>query len=102
MYIDLTLPCMTHFPLGISLLECVRKILEKIVAHQINTDIESFGILPMTQFRSRPHHNAIDAVATLVHCIQAMQMSGNVGTLLLFDISGFFDNINPLRMEEIF
>jgi len=29
-------------------------------------------------------------------------MLGNVGTLLLFDISGFFDNINPLRMEEIF
>jgi hypothetical protein len=55
----------------ISLLECVGKVLEKIVACQINTDIESFGILPMTQFGSWPHYNAIDAVVTLVHHIQA-------------------------------
>jgi hypothetical protein len=50
----------------------------------------------MTQFGSHPKHNAVDAVTALVHCIQATRLMGNAGTLLLFDISGFFDNVNPL------
>jgi hypothetical protein len=37
----------------------------------------------------------VDAVVTLVHRIQATHLMGNVGALLLFDISGFFNNINP-------
>jgi hypothetical protein len=51
----------------ISLLECTGKALEKIVTNRINADILKYDILPPTQFGSRPHHNAIDAVATLVH-----------------------------------
>ena len=51
----------------------------------------------MSQFGSRPAHSAIDAVATLVHRIQATHTTNNAGALLLFDISGFFDNINPQR-----
>ncbi len=43
----------------------------------------------------------MDAVATLVHCIQAMRDSGHAGALLLFDISGFFDNINPSWVTHI-
>jgi hypothetical protein len=53
----------------ISLLECTGKVLEKIVANQINADILKYDILPPTQFGSRPHHNAVDAIATLVHRI---------------------------------
>jgi hypothetical protein len=79
----------------ISLLECVAKLLEKIVAKRVNADIISADLLPMSQFGSRPKHNAIDAVATLVHKIQATRQTGNVGALLLFDISGFFNNVNP-------
>jgi len=56
----------------------------------------------MSQFGSRPHHNAIDTVATLVHKIQATRQTGNAGALLLFDISGFFDNVNPERATQVF
>jgi hypothetical protein len=75
-------------------MECVGKLLEKIVAKRINANIELFNLLPMSQFRSRPHYSTIDTVATLVHKIQGMQATSHAGTLLLFDISGFFDNIN--------
>jgi hypothetical protein len=51
----------------------------------------------MTQFGSRPHHNTVDAVATLVHRIQATRATNNARALLLFDISGFFDNLDPER-----
>jgi hypothetical protein len=86
----------------ISLLECIAKLLEKIVAKRVNADIISADLLPMSQFGSRPKHNAIDAVATLVHKIQATRQTGNVGALLLFDISGFFDNVNPERATQVF
>jgi hypothetical protein len=77
------------------------KLLEKIVAKRINADIEQHDLLPMTQFGSRPKHNAIDAIASLVHKIQGTVATGHAGALLLFDISGFFDNVNPLRATEI-
>ena len=41
-------------------------------------------------------------VATLVHHIQATKATNNAGALLLFDISGFFDNINPKRAVQKF
>jgi hypothetical protein len=53
----------------ISLMECARKLLEKIIAKQINDNIQMHDLLPMTQFGSRPHHLAVDAATALVHCI---------------------------------
>ncbi len=55
----------------ISLLECTGKLMEKIVMKQVNINIETNHLIPMSQFGSQPHHNAIDAVATLIHHIQA-------------------------------
>jgi len=85
----------------IALLECTGKLLEKIVAKCINADIEQYDLLPMTQFGSQPKHNAIDAVANLIHKIQSTVATSHVGALLLFDILGFFDNVNPLRATKI-
>jgi len=51
----------------ISLLECMGKLMEKIIAKRINVDLAAHHLLPMTQFGSCPHHNAINAIATLVH-----------------------------------
>ena len=81
----------------IALMECTGKLLKKIVAKCFNTEIQAFNLLPMPQFGSRPHHNAVDAVVCLVHRIQGTLATRHVGALLLFDISGFFDNVNPAR-----
>jgi hypothetical protein len=73
-------------------------VLEKIIANRINANILKYDILPPNQFRSRPHHNAVDAVMTLVHRIQAIKVVNCVVALLLFNISEFFDNLNLERM----
>jgi hypothetical protein len=86
----------------ISLLECSAKLMEKIIAKWVNEDILRANLLSMSQFGSRPHHNAIDAAATLVHRIQATRLTGNAGALLLFNIAGFFDTVNPDRATQIF
>ena len=52
-------------------------------------------------FGSRPHHNTMDVIATLVHKIQGTIKTGHVGALILFDISSFFDSINPERAVAI-
>jgi hypothetical protein len=85
----------------ISLLECTGKVLEKIVAKRFNCDIAQHNLLLMTQFGSWAQHCATDAVATLVHRIQATQAACHTGALLLFDILGFFDHINLLRATAI-
>jgi hypothetical protein len=85
----------------IALLEYTGKLLEKIVAKCIYFNIEQHDLLPMTQYGSRPKHNAIDAAASLVHKIQGTIATGHAGALLLFDISGFFDNVNLLRATTI-
>jgi hypothetical protein len=53
----------------ISLLECTAKLMKKIIAKQVNNDIDKFALLSTFQFGSHPKHIAIDTIATLVHCI---------------------------------
>jgi hypothetical protein len=77
------------------------KLLEKIIAKCINADIITHDLLPMMQFGSRPHHNALDTVTCLVHKIQGTLATGHAGALLLFNISGFFDNINPSQAVAV-
>jgi hypothetical protein len=75
-------------------MECIKKLLKKIVAKWINIDIKHFNLLLMSQFRSQPHHSTIDTVATLIHKIQGTCATSHAEALLLFNILGFFDNIN--------
>ena len=86
----------------ISLLECCGKLLEKIVAKRILNDIHRYNILPPTQFGSREYHCAVDAALCLVHNAQAAVQAGLVASVVLFDISGFFDNVNIRRTIHIF
>ena len=76
--------------------------MEKIIAKRVNEDILHANLLSMSQFSLCPYHNAIDAVATLVHHIQATCLTGHAGALLLFDITGFFDTVNPDCATQIF
>jgi len=86
----------------ISLLECCGKLLEKIIAKRILHDIHQYDILPPSQFGSRDYHCAVDAALCLVHNAQAAVRAGFVASVILFDIQGFFDNINIARIVQIF
>jgi len=86
----------------ISLLECCGKLLEKIIAKRILSDAHFFNILPPTQFGSCDYHSAVDAALCLTHYAQAAVKCGMVASVVLFDVQGFFDNINIQRIVHIF
>ena len=85
----------------ISLLECCGKLLEKIMATRILHDLNLHSLLPANQFGSRDYHCAIDAVMCLTHQAEAAMKTGYSAALLLFDIQGFFDNLNVDRLIGI-
>jgi len=86
----------------ISLLECCSKLLEKIIAKHILSDSHHHDILPNTQFGSHDYHCTTDAALCLVHNAQAAVWAGFTASVVLFDIQGFFDNINIDRIIHIF
>ena len=86
----------------ISLLECVGKLLEKIVASRILHNNLAYGLIPSTQFGSHDYSCAVDGVISLTHNIELTLHSRNMGALILFDIQGFFDNLNPSCLLHIF
>jgi hypothetical protein len=88
---DYSLPKAYH---PISLLECCGKLLEKIVAKQFLSDINLYSLLPNTQFGSQDYHSAVDAAMCLIYQAEGAISTGCCTAILLFDISGFFDNLN--------
>jgi len=86
----------------ISLLKCCGKLLEKIIAKRVLHNSHHYDILPNTQFGSRDYHCATDAALCLVHNAQAAVRAGFTASVVLFDIQGFFDNINIDRIVHIF
>jgi retron-type reverse transcriptase len=79
----------------ISLLECTGKLLEKIVANRLGADERNFNLIGPSQFGSRKYHSAPDAATLLRYKAEMTIRSGNVGGVLLLDISRFFDHLNP-------
>ena len=79
----------------VSLLECFGKVLEKVVANRLTSDSNLHDILPPSQFGSRPYHCAMDACTLLRYKASTMINSGRIGGTLLFDISRFFDHLDP-------
>lgn len=86
----------------ISLLECLGKLLEKIVAKLIYREMNKHALVPTTQFGGRDASSALDAGLTLLHDIQAAHAAGLRTGILLFDIQGYFDHINHERLIQTF
>ena len=86
----------------ITLLECCGKLLEKIVTSRILHDNLTHQLIPSSQFGSRDYSCAVNAAMCLTHNISDTLKSRNAGTLILFDIQGFFDNIHPGRLVKVF
>ena len=77
------------------------KLLEKAIAKRIQFDLVKFKLVPTNQFGGRMHSSCLDAAMTLVHDIQSAHAAGLKMGMVLFDIKGFFDNINHDRMEAV-
>jgi len=82
----------------IQLLECMGKLVEKIVASRLLFDAGKYNLLPSTQFGGRPHSSCLDAGLSLVHDIETARKRGLPSTLLTIDIKGFFDHVQHARL----
>jgi hypothetical protein len=86
----------------ISLLECLGKLLEKVITKLIYRDMSTHDLVPTTQFGGQNALSTLDVGLTLLHNIQAAHQSGFRTGILLFDIQGFFDNINHDQLVKVF
>jgi hypothetical protein len=86
----------------ISLLECLGKLLEKIIAKMIYRDMTKHVLVPTNQFGGRNTSSTLDAGLALLHDVQTAHQIGLKTGILLFNIQGFFDNINHDRLVHTF
>ena len=85
----------------ISLLEAMSKLMEKAVAKRMQHDIVAHKLIPANQFGGRMHSSCLDAGITLIHDVQTAHAAGLKAGILLFDVRGFFDNVNHNRLAAI-
>jgi ribonuclease HI len=85
----------------IQLLECLGKLLEKVIAKRITFDCGKYEILPPEQFGGRSVSSCIDAGLTLTHDIEHAWKRGLDASVLTIDIKGFFDNVNHQRLVRV-
>jgi hypothetical protein len=85
----------------ISLLENLSKLLEKVVAKRFQHDIVTHELIPTNQFGGRTHSSCLDAGLTLIHDVQTAHANGLKVSILLFDVCGFFDNVNHAQLVSL-
>ncbi|KAI5118391.1 hypothetical protein M0805_007525 [Coniferiporia weirii] len=85
----------------IALLECMGKLLEKIVATRLTYDCGRFNLVPTNQFGGRSCSSTIDAGLSLVHDTQVAHHRKLCVSGLSLDIKGYFDNVNHRRLLRI-
>jgi len=86
----------------VALLECLGKLLEKVITARILHDVGAHNLVPTNQFGARPHSSTIHAGLALIHDIATAHAKGSCCGSLLLDIQGFFDNINHDRLIHTF
>jgi Reverse transcriptase (RNA-dependent DNA polymerase) len=79
----------------ISLLECCGKLLEKVVVARFSWEVDHLSLIGNRQFGSRHHYSAPDAALCLHYKARETIRHGRIGAILLFDISRFFDHLDP-------
>ena len=88
----------------ITLLECMSKISEKIIANRLtyyaslnSTETKSMNLKPLLdheQMRGRKFRSAVDAVMNLTHDVQHAFNQKKITSCLLLDVKGAFDHVS--------
>ncbi|KID59415.1 reverse transcriptase, partial [Metarhizium hybridum] len=88
----------------ISLLSCLGKGLERLIARRLAWASIHYAVLHPQQAGALPKRSAVDLVAALIHDIEQAFARGEVATLVTADIQGAFDtamcNRLVLRLRE--
>jgi len=89
----------------ITLLNCLRKVVEKVPANAITEECEQRRLLHDGQFGCRKRRSAIDAVGRLMKRDEDASGRGNTAAVLLMDVKGAFPHVAKgnliKRMEEM-
>ena len=85
----------------ISLLECMGKLVKKLIACLLYRGIINHNLLPTNQFGGHMASSTLDAGLMLLHNVQTAHAAGLCIGLLLFNIQGFFDNVNMEQLMQI-
>ncbi len=78
----------------ISLLNCLDKIAEKIIAARLVYLAETTDLLHFNQISGRRKKSAIDAVMILIYNIQVAKQDKKVTSVLFIDVKEAFDHVS--------
>ncbi len=78
----------------ISLLNCLDKIAEKIIAARLAYLAKITDLLHFDQIGGRRKKSAIDVVIILIHDIQVAKQDKKIISALFIDIKGAFDHVS--------
>ncbi|KAF5007694.1 hypothetical protein FDECE_5994 [Fusarium decemcellulare] len=88
----------------ISLLSCLGKGLERLIARRMAYASVTCGVLHPQQIGALPKRSAVDLVVSLTHIIGQALMAGKVATVATADVQGAFDavmrNRPTLRLRQ--
>jgi len=86
---------------SISLLSCMGKVVEKVVAQLLSEEAERRGLLRDGQFGSRKGRSAIDGAAIIVDRAHAAWTNGHITGVLLMDIKAAFPTVAKGRLVNL-
>jgi len=86
---------------SISLVSCMGKVVEKVVAELLSEGAEKRGLLSDGQFGSRKGRSAIDAAAIMVDRAHASWKSGHITGVLIMDIKAAFPSVAKGRLVNL-
>src|SRR5947207_10325559 len=85
----------------ILLLNCMKKIVEKIIATRLFYIIETSNLLDSDQISDRKQKSVIDAVMTLIHDIQLAKHENRVISVLFMNIKEAYDHVSVNHLLKI-
>jgi hypothetical protein len=92
---DYSEPRPYHF---IQLLECIGKVIEKIMADRLTYFLNKHTLTPFSQFRAHKGSSTTDAALMFTHDIQTTRNKGLVTLALTIDIKGYFDFVHHKKL----
>src|SRR5436189_3737246 len=86
----------------VSLLNCMRKVAEKIIATRLSYIAETSDFLDSDQMSDKRQKSAIDAVMILIHDIQLIKHENRVTLVLFMNIKEAYDHVSANHLLKIY